>query len=98
MSKRQVRPFTVEIRSSRKNSRDELPIFNAMPLRGSGRSERWSDSQDEHGAHRATPEANGVFRSPGPPPLVVTQSFDRPTPEPMTTSEKQNGNRTGRIL
>lgn len=98
MSKRQVRPFTVEIRSRRKNTRDELPIFNAIPLRGSARSERWSDSQHEHGTHRATPEANGVFRSPGAPPLVLARSFDQPTPEPITTSEKQNGNRTGRIL
>jgi hypothetical protein len=98
MSKRQARPFTVEIRSSRKNSRDELPILNARPLRGSARSERWSDNHHGHGIGRATPEANGFFRSPGPPPLVTPQSFAQPAPEPITSSEKQNGNRTGRIL
>jgi len=98
MSKRQVRPFTVEIRSSRKNSRDELPILAAIPWRGSAPFERWSDSHHEHGTGRATPEANGVFRSPRTRTPVLPESFDQPTPEPITTSETQKGNRTGRIL
>ena len=101
MSKHQVRPFTVEIRSSRKNSRDGLPIFPVTRLRSSALSDQWLDDHREHGTDRdrnglrtVMPEANLLHT----PTLVRPLSFDQPTPEHIKAPEEQNGSRLGRIL
>ena len=88
MSKRQSRPFTVEIRSSRKNSRNGHSVFPLIPPRGSLPAERWSEDRQGHGTVR---DWDGLR-------MAMREAFDQCVPERTEISEEQNGKPANRVL
>ena len=88
MAKRQLRPFTVEIRSNRQNSRSGVPVLASVPPRGFLGAEQWADKGREN---RTVVHSVGLWRA-------MPEPFEQPIPERIEPSEEHNGTRVSRVL
>jgi len=88
MGKRQLRPFAVEIRSSRQNSRNEVPVLTSISPRAFRGQERWPDERKGD----KTPALWGGLS------MGISKAVAQPTPVRIQPSEEYNGTRVSRVL
>jgi len=88
MSRRQLRPFTVEVRSNRQDSRIRVPVPTSISPRASQGGQRWSDE-------RQGQNSPGLW---GGLSTGVSEAVEQPTPARSEPSEEHNGTRVSRVL
>src|SRR3954453_20794214 len=99
--KRSARPFTVEIKSSRRSSQKSAPALTGMPRTAPPPQHLWTGNRRDHDSLRerspagqaALEEANRLFAKLKAGPVPAQSSDPRPSPVMSAAREEQHGSK-----